>query len=133
MQEAGCDAIKPQGGRSQAAILRALVDAGIPTASHIGVAPHRVALYGGLRILGRTREAAVEILEDAFAIHDAGCFMLQFEAVPADIARLISAELEIPLSGLARARGPAGRSCSPASCWACSPISSRGSPSAMPM
>jgi 3-methyl-2-oxobutanoate hydroxymethyltransferase len=41
MQEALCDAVKPQGGKSQAAILRALVDAGIPTASHIGLTPHR--------------------------------------------------------------------------------------------
>ena len=40
MQEAGCDAVKPQGGRSQAHILKALVDAGIPTASHIGLTPH---------------------------------------------------------------------------------------------
>ncbi len=109
MQEAGCDAVKPQGGRSQAAILRALVDAGIPTASHIGMAPHRVALYGGFRIQGRTPEAAMEILEDAFAIQDAGCFMLEFEAVPADIARLISAELEIPTIGIGAGSGTDGQ------------------------
>lgn len=109
MQEAGCDAVKPQGGRSQAAILRALVDAGIPTASHIGMAPHRVALYGGFRIQGRTPEAAMEILEDAFAIQDAGCFMLEFEAVPADIARLISAELEIPTIGIGAGAGTDGQ------------------------
>lgn len=109
MQEAGCDAVKPQGGRSQAAILRALVDAGIPTASHIGMAPHRVALYGGFRIQGRTPEAAMEILEDALAIQDAGCFMLEFEAVPADIARLISAELEIPTIGIGAGAGTDGQ------------------------
>jgi len=109
MQEAGCDAVKPQGGRSQAAILRALVDAGIPTASHIGMAPHRVALYGGFRIQGRTPEAAMEILEDAFAIQDAGCFMLEFEAVPADIARLISAELDIPTIGIGAGAGTDGQ------------------------
>jgi 3-methyl-2-oxobutanoate hydroxymethyltransferase len=39
MQETLCDAVKPQGGKSQAHILRALVDAGIPTASHIGLTP----------------------------------------------------------------------------------------------
>ena len=41
MQEAGCDAVKPQGGKSQAHILKVLVDAGIPTASHIGLTPRR--------------------------------------------------------------------------------------------
>ena len=39
MQQAGSDAVKPQGGKSQAQILKALVDAGIPTASHIGLTP----------------------------------------------------------------------------------------------
>jgi len=73
MQEALCDAIKPQGGRSQAAILKALVDAGIPTASHIGMTPHTVATMGGFKIQGRTAETAMKILEDALAIEDAGC------------------------------------------------------------
>jgi 3-methyl-2-oxobutanoate hydroxymethyltransferase len=43
MQEAACDAVKPQGGKSQAHILKALVDSGIPTASHIGLTPHMPA------------------------------------------------------------------------------------------
>ena len=46
MQEAACDAVKPQGGKSQAHILKALVDSGIPTASHIGLTPHTVAMFG---------------------------------------------------------------------------------------
>ena len=109
MQDAGCDAVKPQGGRSQQAILRALVDAGIPTASHIGLAPHRIAMYGGFRIQGRTPEAAMEILEDALAIQDAGCFMLEFEAVPGPIARLISEQLEIPTIGIGAGAGTDGQ------------------------
>ncbi|MCQ0986077.1 3-methyl-2-oxobutanoate hydroxymethyltransferase [Jiella marina] len=109
MAEAGCDAVKPQGGKSQAHILKALVDAGIPTASHIGMAPHRVAMYGGFKIQGKTAESAMEILEDAFAIQDAGCFMLEFEAVPAPIAALISAELEIPTIGIGAGAGTDGQ------------------------
>ena len=100
MQEALCDAVKPQGGRSQAHILKALVDSGIPTASHIGLTPHTVAMFGGFRIQGRTADAAMKILDDAFAIQDAGCFMLEFEAVPAKIARIISQQLEIPTIGI---------------------------------
>lgn len=109
MQDAGCDAVKPQGGKSQQEILKALVNAGIPTASHIGLAPHRIAMYGGFKIQGRTPEAAMEILEDALAIQDAGCFMLEFEAVPAEIARLISAELEIPTIGIGAGAGTDGQ------------------------
>jgi 3-methyl-2-oxobutanoate hydroxymethyltransferase len=90
MQDSLCDAVKPQGGKSQAHILKALVDSGIPTASHIGLTPHTVAMFGGFKIQGRTADAAMKILEDALAIEDAGCFMLEFEAVPAKIAKLIS-------------------------------------------
>ncbi len=109
MQDGGCDAVKPQGGRSQQAILRALVGAGIPTASHIGLAPHRVAMYGGFRVQGKTPEGAMDILEDALAIQDAGCFMVEFEAVPAAIARLISEQLEIPTIGIGAGAGTDGQ------------------------
>ncbi len=109
MQEAGCDAVKPQGGKSQAHILKALVDAGIPTASHIGLTPHTVAMFGGFRIQGRTAESAMKILEDALAIEDAGCFMLEFEAVPAKIAEVISQQLEIPTIGIGAGAGTDGQ------------------------
>ena len=109
MQEGASDAVKPQGGRSQAHILKALVDAGIPTASHIGLTPHTIAMFGGFRIQGRTAEAAMKILEDALAIEDAGCFMLEFEAVPAKIARLISEQLAIPTIGIGAGAGSDGQ------------------------
>jgi 3-methyl-2-oxobutanoate hydroxymethyltransferase len=109
MQEALCDAVKPQGGRNQAHILKALVDAGIPTASHIGLTPHTVAMLGGFRVQGRTAEAAMSILEDALAIQDAGCFMLEFEAVPSQIAKIISAQLEIPTIGIGAGVGTDGQ------------------------
>jgi 3-methyl-2-oxobutanoate hydroxymethyltransferase len=109
MQAALCDAVKPQGGKSQAHILKALVDAGIPTASHIGLTPHTIAMFGGFKIQGRTAEAAMRILEDALAIQDAGCFMLEFEAVPARIAKVISEQLEIPTIGIGAGAGTDGQ------------------------
>ena len=109
MQDAGTDAVKPQGGKSQAHILKAMVDAGIPTASHIGMTPHTVAVFGGFKIQGKTAEGAMKILEDALAIQDAGCFMLEFEAVPAKIARVVSRELEIPTIGIGAGVGTDGQ------------------------
>lgn len=109
MQDADCDAVKPQGGASQAHILKAMVDAGIPTASHIGLTPHTVAMFGGFRIQGKTADAAMKILTDALAIQDAGCFMLEFEAVPAAIAKVISEQLEIPTIGIGAGAGTDGQ------------------------
>ncbi|MCC6470748.1 MAG: 3-methyl-2-oxobutanoate hydroxymethyltransferase [Alphaproteobacteria bacterium] len=109
MQEALVDAVKPQGGKSQAHILKALVDAGIPTASHIGLTPHTIAMFGGFKIQGRTAKDAMKILEDALAIEDAGCFMLEFEAVPARIAEVISRQLTIPTIGIGAGVGTDGQ------------------------
>ncbi len=109
MQQADCDAVKPQGGKSQSHILKALVDAGIPTASHIGLTPHTIAMFGGFKTQGRTAVDAMKILEDAFAIQDAGCFMLEFEAVPAPMATLISQQLEIPTIGIGAGAGTDGQ------------------------
>jgi 3-methyl-2-oxobutanoate hydroxymethyltransferase len=109
MQDGGTDAVKPQGGKSQAQILKALVDAGIPTASHIGLTPHTIAMFGGFKIQGKTADTAMKILEDAFAIQDAGCFMLEFEAVPAKIAAVISKQLEIPTIGIGAGVGTDGQ------------------------
>lgn len=109
MQDALTDAVKPQGGRSQAHILKSLVDAGIPTASHIGLTPHTIANFGGFKIQGKTADAAFKILEDALAIEDAGCFMLEFEAVPARIATLISQQLTIPTIGIGAGAGTDGQ------------------------
>ena len=109
MQEAASDAVKPQGGKSQAHILKAMVDAGIPTASHIGMTPHAVATFGGFKIQGKTADTAMKILEDAFAIQDAGCFMIEFEAVPAKVAELISKQLEIPTIGIGAGVGTDGQ------------------------
>jgi hypothetical protein len=41
----------------------------IPTASHIGLTPHTIALFGGFKIRPRRRCCV-------FAIQDVGCFML---------------------------------------------------------
>jgi len=109
MQDALTDAVKPQGGKSQAHILKALVDAGIPTASHIGLTPHTIANFGGFKIQGKTADAAFKILQDALAIEDSGCFMLEFEAVPARIAQLISEQLSIPTIGIGAGVGTDGQ------------------------
>jgi 3-methyl-2-oxobutanoate hydroxymethyltransferase len=71
--------------------------------------PHTIAVLGGFKIQGKTAEKAMAILEDALAIQDAGCFMLEFEAVPAPIAKVISDQLEIPTIGIGAGAGTDGQ------------------------
>ena len=71
MQESLCDAVKPQGGKSQAHILKALVDAGIPTASHIGLTPQSINVIGSFRAQGREEADWARIEQDALAVAEA--------------------------------------------------------------
>ena len=66
-------------------------------------------MFGGFKIQGRTADAAMKILDDAFAIQDAGCFMLEFEAVPGRVATVISEQLEIPTIGIGAGVGCDGQ------------------------
>ena len=74
IKEAGMDAIKLEGGSARAPAIRAIVEAGIPVMGHLGLTPQSVHIFGGFRPQGNTAEMAKRILEDAFALEDAGCF-----------------------------------------------------------
>jgi 3-methyl-2-oxobutanoate hydroxymethyltransferase len=66
-------------------------------------------MFGGFKLQGKTAISAMKILEDALAIQDAGCFMLEFEAVPGKIAKIISEQLNIPTIGIGAGNGTDGQ------------------------
>jgi 3-methyl-2-oxobutanoate hydroxymethyltransferase len=49
------------------------------------------------------------LLEDALALQEAGCFSIVLEAVPAQLAALISQKLEIPTIGIGAGAGCDGQ------------------------
>jgi len=100
LKEAGCQAVKLEGGRTVAPLVRKLVGYGIPVMGHIGLTPQSVNQLGGYRVQGRTSEAARELIEDALTIEEAGAFSIVLELVPAQVARAISERLEIPTIGI---------------------------------
>ena len=76
MKEGGAEAVKLQGGREMFDIIQAVADAGIPVMSHVGLLPHRVHMLGGFKMQGRTAKAAMEIIDNAKAIQEAGAIGL---------------------------------------------------------
>ena len=82
VKEAGCDAVKLEGGGTMAQRARAIVNAGVPVMGHVGLTPQTATALGGYRAQGRTAERARQVLEDALALHEAGCFAIVFEAIP---------------------------------------------------
>jgi 3-methyl-2-oxobutanoate hydroxymethyltransferase len=109
MQEAGADAVKIQGGTRMKHILKALTDAGIPCASHVGLTPHTIAQLGGFKIQGKEAEGALRVYEDAMAIQEAGGFGMEVEAVPPPVAEEITNALSILTWGVGAGPGCDGQ------------------------
>src|SRR5919205_4012221 len=100
VKEAGCDAVKLEGGGASAERARAIVRAGVPVMGHVGLTPQTATMLGGYRAQGRTAENARRVLDDALALQEAGCFAIVFEAIPADVTDVIMARMEIPVIGI---------------------------------
>ena len=106
MQGGGAQAVKLEGGRTQADTVRRLSEQGVPVCAHIGLTPQSVHKLGGYRVQGRLPEAARAMLEDARVLQEAGADLLVLECVPSALAREVSGTLAIPVIGIG-----AGPSC----------------------
>lgn len=100
LQEAGAQAVKLEGGEVVAESVRRITDSGIPVMGHLGLTPQFVHQLGGIKVQGKTREAAERLLDDAVALEQAGAFAVVLELVPAEVSRLISRKLTIPTIGI---------------------------------
>jgi 3-methyl-2-oxobutanoate hydroxymethyltransferase len=99
MKEGGAHAVKLEGGTRFVPQVDALVGAGIPVMAHLGFTPQSEHALGGFRVQGRG-EAADRLVEDAMALQEAGAFAVVLEMVPADVAKRVTAELDIPTIGI---------------------------------
>ncbi len=97
LKEAGCDAIKLEGGKRIARVIRAIVDAGIVVMGHVGLTPQSSGQLGGHKAQGRTAELAKLVVEDALAVQEAGAHMILLEAIPPEVGAYIAKTLRIPV------------------------------------
>ena len=97
---AGAAAVKLEGGRRRTAMVAAIVDAEIPVMGHVGLPPQSVHRVGGYRVQGQSVPDAEELVADAQALVEAGCFAIVLEAVPLEVARLITAAVPVPTIGI---------------------------------
>jgi 3-methyl-2-oxobutanoate hydroxymethyltransferase len=100
LQEGGAQAVKLEGGKPIAPIIRRLVDAGVAVMGHIGLTPQSVHKLGGYRIQGKTQRSAEALIEDAIAIQQAGAFAVVLELIPVELAAEITKRLDIPTIGI---------------------------------
>ena len=109
LQEAGCDAVKLEGGEEVADLIERLTDAGVPVCGHIGLCPQQVKVQGGYRMTGKTEESADRLKREAKRLEEAGVFLLVLECVTPEVAAEISRSLTIPTIGIGSGVGCDGQ------------------------
>jgi 3-methyl-2-oxobutanoate hydroxymethyltransferase len=98
--EGGAEAVKLEGGTDFAEVIRKIVRAGVPVMGHLGLTPQSVHKMGGYVVQGKDADRAQQILRDARALEAAGCYAVVLECIPAELARLVTAQVGIPTIGI---------------------------------
>jgi 3-methyl-2-oxobutanoate hydroxymethyltransferase len=100
MQEGGAQAVKLEGGEVMAETVKKIVSYGIPVMGHIGLTPQSIHQLGGFKVVGKTSEAAIRMLNDAIALDEAGAFAIVLECVPEPLSKLITERVSAPTIGI---------------------------------
>jgi len=100
LKEGGMEAVKLEGGEVAGDLVKAIVNSGISVMGHIGLTPQSVTRFGGYRVQGKTAVSAKQLISDALILQEAGCFSIVLEAIPAQVAEIITETLSIPTIGI---------------------------------
>lgn len=109
MKEAGCDAVKLEGGLSVCPAVSALVTAGISVMGHIGLTPQTVTQLGGYKVQGKDVDSARRLIAEAKGLEEAGAFAVVLECVPDQLGALVSESISIPTIGIGAGAGCDGQ------------------------
>lgn len=100
LKEGRAQAVKLEGGARVLDRVKAILSAGIPVQGHLGLTPQSASQMGGFKVQGKNAEAARQLIDDALALADAGCFSIVLEAIPAAIAERITEAVAVPTLGI---------------------------------
>jgi 3-methyl-2-oxobutanoate hydroxymethyltransferase len=98
--EARAEVMKCEGNQHHAKNIEAIVKAGIPVQGHIGITPMRMPQLGGFRAQGKTADRAKELVDDAWAMVDAGCFSIMCEVTTEEVCQYLTETLPVPVISL---------------------------------
>jgi len=100
IQEGGAQAVKLEGGEGMAETVKRIVSCGIPVMGHIGLTPQSINQLGGFKVMGKSPEAALRLVNDAIALDEAGAFAIVLECVPEPLSRFITGKVGAPTIGI---------------------------------
>jgi len=107
VKETGCDAVKLEGGKNKASVVKRLTEEGVAVMGHIGLMPQMVNAMGGYKVQGRDGHEAM--LEDALALEEAGAFSIVIEGAVSDSAEKVSKGIKVPTIGIGAGAGCDGQ------------------------
>jgi len=99
-KDGACDSVKLEGGQDFARTVESIVKAGIPTFGHIGLTPQTAGALGGFKVQGKSLDAAKRVIEDAIALDEAGAFAIILEAIPRQLAKIITQKVKCITVGI---------------------------------
>ncbi|KAJ5999455.1 3-methyl-2-oxobutanoate hydroxymethyltransferase PanB [Penicillium sp. IBT 35674x] len=105
VKEGRMKGVKLEGGKEMAPTIKRITDAGIPVMAHIGLTPKDKMLS----VDSEFKEKQLRLLRDALAVQEAGASMILIEAVPAEVAALVTSKLRVPTIGIGSGNGCSGQ------------------------
>ena len=99
-RETGAHAVKIEGGKHRAHIIKELTSNSIAVMGHIGLMPQFVRSEGGYKIRGKDEQDIKKLIEDAKAVEKAGAFCMVIEGVKSEVAKEITQSINIPTIGI---------------------------------
>ena len=100
LMAAGAHMVKIEGGKPMLDTIEFLTDRGIPVCGHLGLTPQSVHALGGYRVQGRGEDAGQQLLRESKQLEQAGAGMIVLEAIPAALAKDVTAAITIPTIGI---------------------------------
>ncbi len=88
----GCDSFYTNNSSN---IIKNLRKEKVPVISHVGLIPGHVNWIGGFRAIGKNANEAIQVLEHALELDDAGAIGLEVEVVPPKVAEIITKKVKL--------------------------------------
>ncbi len=98
--KAGADAVKLEGGIEIKDTVRSIVEIGIPVMGHIGFQPQTTTLQEGYKVQAKTKDAAIDLINNAKVLAEAGAFSIALEMVTKEVSKIITESVNIPTIGI---------------------------------
>jgi len=100
MKESGGHAVKLEGGAEIRESVERILSAGVPVMGHLGLTPQAIYKFGTYSVRAKEEAEAEKLLEDAKLLEEIGCFAIVLEKIPAQLAKKVSENLNIPTIGI---------------------------------